>query len=189
MRTPPTFKFPDAGGEDRLRELILYIATRCQDDPKFGATKLNKILWWADFLAFGQRGKPITGVEYMRLPQGPAPRRFVPVRNAMQESGELAIAVVQTRGGYEQKRPVALRSAKLDLFSADDIAIVDSVIRVLRRKTARGVSRQSHGKAWEIAGDMESIPYEAIFLSDDPITRDDIARTRVLARQYGWAIA
>ena len=36
-----------------------------QADSKFGATKLNKILWWSDFLACAQRGKPITGIEYM----------------------------------------------------------------------------------------------------------------------------
>lgn len=185
----PTMSFPDIDGEARLRELILYVASRCQNDPKFGAIKLNKILWWADFAAYGQRGRPITGVEYMRLPQGPVPRRLVPVREAMQADGDLGVAVVQTYGGYEQKRPVALRRANLDLFSAGDIAIVDHVIDALRHKTARGASSQSHGKAWEIASDRDSIPYEAVFLSDDPINRSDVARTRELARVRGWALA
>ena len=34
----------------RLGELILYIAERCADDHTLGATKLNKILWFSDFL-------------------------------------------------------------------------------------------------------------------------------------------
>ena len=51
---------PGLDGEVRLLELILYVAEKCQDDPKFGATKLNKILWWADFLAYAQHGTPIT---------------------------------------------------------------------------------------------------------------------------------
>ena len=136
----PTFRFTDGDGEARLRELILYVAAKCQGDPRFGATKLNKILWWSDFLAYGQRGRPITGVEYMRLAQGPVPKRYLPVSQWMQQAGELGISVVATRGGYEQKRPVALRAAKLDVFSADDIAIVDQVIGHLRNKTARGVS-------------------------------------------------
>jgi hypothetical protein len=74
----PTFSFPPdiVDGEARLRELILYIAARCERDPRFGATKLNKILLFADFLAYFRRRRPITGVEYMRLPNGPAPRRL-----------------------------------------------------------------------------------------------------------------
>jgi hypothetical protein len=189
MPTSPTFKFPDASGEARLRELILYIAGECQSDPKFGATKLNKILWWADFLAYAEYGKPITGIEYQRLGNGPAPRRLVPVRNDMEAEGDIALANVPSRGGYVQRKIVPLRSPDLALFSPTDIAIVDHVIGALWRKTATGVSNLSHGKAWEVAGDGESIPYEAVFLSDDPINRYDVARTKELARQFGWALA
>jgi hypothetical protein len=185
----PTYRFSDGDGEARLRELILYVSAESQSDPKFGATKLNKILWWSDFLAYGQRGKPITGVEYMRLPQGPVPKRYLPVSEWMQQAGELGISVVPTRGGYTQKRPVALRPANLSVFSAAEIAIVNQVIGMLRSKTAKGVSTLSHGKAWEVATDKESIPYEAVFLSDEPITREDRARTKELARIHHWAVA
>lgn len=189
MQRTPTFRFTDGAGEDRLRELILYVAAECQDDPKFGATKLNKILWWSDFLAYAQRGKPITGVEYMRLGNGPAPRRLVPVRNEMEADGDIALAEVVGRGGYIQKKIVPLRAANLDVFSAADIAVVDDVIDALWGKTAKGVSNLSHGKAWEVASDGQPLPYEAVFLSDDPINRYDVARTRELARQFGWPLA
>jgi hypothetical protein len=95
----------------------------------------------------------------------------------------------QTTGGHQQKRPVALRPADLRVFSADDIAIVDHVIEALRRKTAKGVSTQSHGKAWEVATEKGPIPYEAVFLSDEPVTRSDVSRTKELARVHGWALA
>lgn len=185
----PTYRFADGNAEQRLRELILYVAEKCQGDPKFGATKLNKILWWADFLAYGQRGKPITGVEYMRLPQGPVPKRYLPVSEQMKADGVFDLAIVSTYGGYQQKRPVALRPANLNVFTPDDIAIVDHVIAALRHKTAKGVSTQSPGKAWEVAEDRGLIPYEAVFLSNDPINRDDVTRTKALARQNGWQFA
>ena len=35
---------------DKFRELILYIAQESEGDPNFGATKLNKILFFCDFL-------------------------------------------------------------------------------------------------------------------------------------------
>jgi hypothetical protein len=51
-------------GEERLREMVLYIASKCQDAKLFGSVKLYKILMIADFTAFGRLGRPMTGVEY-----------------------------------------------------------------------------------------------------------------------------
>lgn len=188
MPGKPTFSFPDLNGEARLRELILYIATRCERDPRFGATKLNKILLFADFLAYFRRRRPITGVEYMRLPNGPAPRRLKPIAADMEHRGEIVMRTIQD-GKYQQKRVVPLRPADLSLFSADDIAIVDEMIQRLWGRTATVVSELSHGIAWKVAGDREPIPYEAVFLSDEPLTDYDITRTHELAQRYGWRTA
>src|SRR5437660_10500981 len=90
-RSKLTFGSDDSATRQRLRELILYIADRSKDDPKFGATKLNKILYFSDFVSFREYGEPITGAMYMRLENGPAPMHLVPVRNEMLESGEIAM--------------------------------------------------------------------------------------------------
>ena len=186
MNTEPTYSVR-GGDETRLAELILYVSARCQSAERFGATKLNKILWWADFLAFAEFGEPITGVEYMRLDNGPVPRRLLPVRERMIDDKELVISSVRCPGGYTEKRPVPLREADLSGFSPEEISLVDWIIDQLWSKTATRVSKLSHGKAWEIAADKENIPYEAIFLSDEPTDRTDIARTKELAREHGWA--
>jgi hypothetical protein len=92
-------------------------------------------------------------------------------------------------GKYQQKRVVPLRAPDLSLFSAEDIAIVDEMIQGLWQRTATAVSELSHGIAWKVAGDRERIPYEAVFLSDEPLTEYDIARTHELAQRYGWRTA
>jgi hypothetical protein len=182
---PPTFSFPEIDGEARLRELILYIAGRCERDPRFGATKLNKILMFSDFMAYFRRRRPITGVEYMRLPQGPAPRRLKPIAADMEWNHEIKTRTIQD-GKYEQKRVVPLREPNLSLFAAEDIAIVDEMIQRFWGRTATAVSELSHGIAWKVAGDRELIPYEAVFLSDEDLTEYDIQRTHELARRFGW---
>jgi hypothetical protein len=80
----------------KLKELILYISQKCASDPNFGAIKLNKILYFSDFASFAHYGEPITGAEYQKLEQGPAPRRMVPVRNEMQRSGWKIAALKET---------------------------------------------------------------------------------------------
>ena len=73
--------------KDGFKALVLYIADKCSDDPHFGATKFNKILFYADFLSYGLYGQPITGATYFRLPKGPAPKQWLQVRGEMEESG------------------------------------------------------------------------------------------------------
>ncbi len=189
MRRQPTFSFAEPEDEDLLRELIIYVADKCQGDRKFGATKLNKILWWSDFLAYAEHGKPITGTPYMRLGNGPAPKKLLPVRAEMLDARDIAIAKVPALGGYVQKRVVPLRAADLSVFEARQIALVDEVISALWRKTAKGVSSLSHGKAWKVASDKDPIPYEAVFLSNARVNRYDTARTKQLAREHDWALA
>ncbi len=53
--------------EAKLRELIIHVATLSGMDEPFGATKLNKILFNADFEAYRQWGKSISGQEYFAL--------------------------------------------------------------------------------------------------------------------------
>ena len=185
MKSDGTFMFDIEDGEKRLAELMLHVANKCQDDPNFGATKLNKILWWSDFLSYGRAGEPITGVEYQRLGKGPVPKRLLPIREKLINDYD---AILKERLIFNkiQKRLIPLREANLDLFTANQISLVNDVISWLWEETATSVSEQSHGKAWEIARNKESMPYESICLSDEPITDFDVIRTSELAEKYGW---
>ena len=172
--------------DDRLRQLILYIAQQCEGQRTFGATKLNKILYYSDFISYARYGEPITGALYMRLPNGPAPVRLLPVRDAMVLSGDI---VIRERKFYQniQLRIIALTDPDIDtLFKPRDIALVDEVIRTLSSKTAAEVSDLSHGIAWKIAGDRELIPYESILLAEPALRPQDVAEGHDLIRKYGW---
>src|SRR5688500_3915736 len=96
--------------DSKMKELILYVAKASQDDFNCGAVKFNKLLFYSDFLSYLKRGTSITGQEYFAIREGPAPRRFVPIREAMKQSGEIAIQYV-TWGTLPRpmERVVALR--------------------------------------------------------------------------------
>jgi uncharacterized phage-associated protein len=188
-----TYEFPEMDPDDRLRELILYIAEKCATDPEFSATLLNKILFYADFLSFAQTGKPITGAAYQALDYGPAPKRLVPVRDMMIDAGELEIKEVR-KFTYSRQQYVALRRADLDkLFRPTDIALVDEVIDRLRGVSAQKISEFSHHRLWKIArgagGNYRGlIPYEAMYISDAPPSGADVKRAKELSARFGWAV-
>jgi hypothetical protein len=181
------FAFPRSGdqADARLRELILHIASQCEQHARFGATKLNKILYYADFISFARYGEPITGADYMKLPQGPAPVRLVPVRDDMLRKNEILIRQRPFSRGI-QHRIIALREPNYDVFKPRDIALVDEIIHALAGHTADEVSDLSHGIAWRIAGDRDLIPYEAILLAEPVLRPQDIEEAHQLIRKYGW---
>lgn len=174
-------------GQERFRELVLYVSQKCENDPAFGATMLNKILYYADFQAYERLGTPLTGVPYFRIDNGPAPFHIRKVRRDLEQEGALKMEE-RSFHNHTQHRSIALRAADLSLFSKGEIAIVDQVVAALSGKTATKISFESHKTAWNVLGDKERIPYEAAFLSDDPATDGDIADARRLNDHYGWGL-
>jgi hypothetical protein len=172
--------------EDKFKELVLYIAGKCTDDPTFGATKLNKILYFSDFYMYGESGTPITGADYVKLPQGPAPRQLLPIREELNKVGDACISKAMYHG-YPQERLIPTREANLDLFRAKEIALVDDIIHKLWGINAADISDYTHRLAgWRIAQDNSDIPYESVFLSDEGLTVDDAERGKELAERFGW---
>ncbi len=181
------FDFPLPDREARFKELLLYIAGACSEDPTFSSVKLNKILFYSDFEAYGRYGKPITGVAYRKLLQGPAPRPLVPLRDELIRDGALGF-VKRAVHDLLRERAYALREPNYDLFSAREIAIVEEHIRFFWNWPANDVSAYSHGMAWKLADEGDLIPYEAVFISDDPVTEEDVTRVKDLAAEHGWKL-
>lgn len=176
--------------EKKFAELILYISKKSALDPNFGATKLNKILYFSDFLAYGNWGKAITGVEYQNLKKGPAPRRLIPVRTQLKDAGWLAIQPVQVGNGIVQHRTVNLREPDLTLFDGREIALVDQVIEQLSGLNATQASELSHlDVGWKSTREGETIPYNTVFLSDEPLTEAEIRRAHEIMREESFSVA
>jgi hypothetical protein len=174
-------------GMQRFRELIVYISGRCASDPHFGTTKLNKILYHADFRAFERFGVPLTGMKYFKLPFGPAPKAMLPVLGELEAEGAIS-RDPPPKGEHDQRKTYARREAHMDHFTEDEIDLIEEVIQELAPHTATKVSADSHGVAWKARHMRDEIPYEAAFLLDESPTADDIMEARELNSRYEWGL-
>lgn len=153
---------------DKFREAILYISQKCETDPKFSVTKLNKILFYSDFIHFSRTGSSITGQQYQKLDFGPAPRAMKPVCDQMELSGDLVIAS-RPYYGRMQNKPLALREPKIDILSGSEISVIDSVIEKAWKFSASEISDASHGFiGWQVAEIGEIIPYGLAWIDKEP---------------------
>lgn len=183
----PSFK-PDFGDGSRFRDLILYASKECEGDPTFGAIKLNKILFYADFYAYRILGQPITGATYQKLQEGPAPREMLRERATLLDVPAAQLVAKPYFNGV-QHRLVVIPGCEVDpekAFSPEERTIIDEVVTAFWGRSAREVSDYSHHeRGWNLVDYGETIPYETAWLSVDPLEEEEIKAGSDLANQRG----
>ncbi len=172
--------------EQKFTELVLYVAEKLSDDRFGGATKLNLVLFFAEFTHVRRTGKPTSGAEFQKLAHGPAPRRLRPVRDALVRSGSAEIRRDDVLGRATH-RLQPLRSADLSVFDAEELATINSVLDDLQAMTAREVSDLSlEEPGWQLVELNETIPYEAALLGASQVSTPTRSRLeREVAVRHG----
>jgi hypothetical protein len=170
--------------ERKLKELILYVADRSRDDVDFDVKKLTAILYYADFDAYRRLGSPISGADYQKFPEGPAPRQFPLARESLLADGLIAIA--QRPGAdRDRQRITATQPFERGWLSKDELSVVEDVLADLRQKTGREAADLSRGEpGWKMAGDNETIPYTTAWLSSQPLTPDQLEKARRVVKKH-----
>jgi hypothetical protein len=176
--------------EAKFTEMLVSVAGRLLADRAGGATKLNKVLFFAEFTHFRRHGAVISGCEFQKLTHGPAPRQLVPVRNRLVAEGE---AEVRTEDflGRVQHRLVPLRDADLSVLSDVERQTIDDVLEQLEGLTARQVSDLSHEEpGWQLTEMGETIPYSTAGLGYPQVSTPTTRRLeRAAAERYGFVAA
>ena len=145
----------------KLEQLVHYISYRCEDTSVLGKTKLNKVLFFADFQQYVDTGESITGENYIKYQYGPVSEHLDEIVEGLEEEGMLATRRKHYEN-YFQDEFISLREPNLEDFTADEIKIVEDMIQIVcYGHTARSISDFSHTSIWEAADIGEEIPYEA----------------------------
>ena len=174
------------GGQDRLRQTILYVSAQCATATRFGLIKLNKIIWKADFSSFAARGVPVTGRAYKRQKFGPVAAEMLPLYSEMLREGIISIERVNFGEDVVEKRTIPAAEPNLGRFSLEDLVFVDRSVDYYWNKTGEESSDDSHGVAWSTRSNGEEMPYELAYLSDAPLGIGQRLRLEDRMLREGW---
>jgi uncharacterized phage-associated protein len=176
----------EVADEAKLAELLLYVADALMEDPAGGATKVNKVLYYAETAHVRAHGVPITGGPYRKLPNGPAPTFLVQIRNRLIANDEAELRHDEYFG-YALDRLVPLRAIDRDLFTLSERHTTDQVVKAFWGMTAQQLSDRSHKeRPYILAKDDEDIPLYTAFLSESREIPDFArARAKELAAELG----
>lgn len=154
--------------EAKFIELVVHAVNALAGQERGMATKLNKILYFSDFAHVRRTGDPITGFDYQKLRQGPAPRAFVPVRDRLVADGTLSIRPITDEFGYTHHIFTASRNADLSVFGDTERETLNAVVTKIISMSAREVSDLSHEDAgWQMVSLGDSIPYASAYIGED----------------------
>jgi Antitoxin SocA-like, Panacea domain len=167
---------------EKFKKLVVYIAWKAGRRDWFGATKLNKVLWFAEARAFVLHGSPIVGATYIREKHGPVPRQMMPIRDELERAG-----VIRIFNEGKLVRITADVRPDLSEFTQRELQIIDYWIEHIDKDhTAGTISEESHDYAWDIAHMGEEIPLYAILAQRirDPDDKE-LERLKEKARSLG----
>lgn len=151
----------------KLEELVIYVSEKSRDDAKFGMTKLNKILFTADFNYYGLKGKSISGATYIHLPKEPVPRGLQNIILSLQAQGRITLEE-KIYFGYPQKRINPIMGPDMSAFNEDEIELIDEIIDDCKPLNATDLSDWTHElNPWIYTEDYEEIPYYSVFVIKD----------------------
>lgn len=127
----------------RLKNLLLYVLGQMGDTFQ---TKMNKVLFYIDFLSYRERGMAISGLAYNALDFGPVPQRWDRVYSAFDEIIPHPILV------YNQESVALLADGEADMscFTEQEKAVIDAVCSKMKDLSAHDISELSHAEpAWK----------------------------------------
>ena len=142
----------------RLKNLMLYLLENIQE---VWCTKMNKLLFYIDFLSYRENGMAISGLSYKAIDYGPVPERWDVVYSEFDEIHQ------ELRSARDFVGSVLISTDKADmtLFSEAERKVMEQVIERFKTLSSRELSKLSHEeKAWINHHDRhESIPFSEAF--------------------------
>jgi hypothetical protein len=143
---------------EKFKTMVHQIVASAPDPQRLGATRLNKICWYADTLAYGLWGKSITGETYVKRERGPVPKAILPTLRELEHAGAIGVRDHQYLPGRKIRLFVAMQDADVSGFTADELDILKYVTDFVCDHTASEISELSHDAIWDAANDGEEIP-------------------------------
>ena len=144
---------------DRTEQVIHYIITHTR--PDLGATKLCKVMWFADVVHYRRHGESVSGQDsYERMPRGPVPNGFHDALRSLEKRKAIQKKPV-TVFNFTRNEFHILERAKKKWFSKSAQKALHEAIETIRHLGAHEASEETHDFLWDELEDGEQMPIAA----------------------------
>ncbi|MEI7462900.1 MAG: Panacea domain-containing protein [Candidatus Taylorbacteria bacterium] len=145
--------------QHKYENAILYFVKYC-NNSYLGATKLNKLMYYLDFLSFRDTKKSVTGDLYVHKQFGPVPSKMDDILTELQSKNILEIKKVQYKDGetfkYETKQ-----DPDLSIFNTYEKKLLENICEEFCLWKTDKIVNQTHLEApWFYSKPYEIVDYK-----------------------------
>lgn len=143
---------------EKVAHYVIYFAQKAKPMK----TRLNKLLFYADFLHFKRSGYAISGCNYRAIPYGPVPSHFRELFGILETEKYIQIEEKLSDSGHMGERFLALQEFDASLFTESELANMEEVVQQMGEMRTQELIELSHGEsAWkENEKERELINYQ-----------------------------
>lgn len=128
-------------------EMVVFFTEKLQPYK----TKMNKLLFYADFLNFKRTCYSISGARYIAIQKGPVPKRYDSLFDYAANRDDIDICYEEFTNGYvgEHFMPNTNRKFNSELFSTEELDVLTTVAKKFTTANTNKIVDISHEeKAW-----------------------------------------
>jgi transcriptional regulator with XRE-family HTH domain len=132
---------------EKFTEMTVYFSEKLEPFK----TKMNKLLFYADFLMFKQSCFSISGLRYKAIERGPVPNNYQSIFEYLDNTNQIDIVSTEFTNGIigEQFKAKKDRPFNASLFSVIEIEVLEKVSKFFQHKSTSETIDISHlEKAW-----------------------------------------
>lgn len=131
---------------EKLTEMVVFFA----QNMKPYITKLNKLLFYSDFLHYKYEAVSMSGTRYRAIDRGPVPNNFDSIFDFMIREGNINIIEEEKHWGFsKQFVPFKDRIFNSSLFSELELDILEKVNNTFKNINTPDIVEKSHSEdAW-----------------------------------------
>ena len=133
---------------EKLTEMVVFFAEKVQPFK----TKMNKLLFYADFIMFKQSCFSISGIRYKAIDMGPVPNNFQSIFEYLFNKEEINIITTEFPQGYTGEQFIARKNRPFNagLFTVEELDVLEQVSQSFMQTSTNDMIALSHlEKAWK----------------------------------------
>ena len=146
--------------KSKYKNAVLFFVKHC-NNKHLGATKLNKLIYYLDFLNYRDRDTSVTGDIYYNQQFGPVPNSILEILNELQTKKALVVKEDpykenRTRKSYETKI-----EPDMSVFSEKEKNLLQAICKEFKDYSTDKIIAQTHLEGpWFYSKQQEKIDYE-----------------------------
>lgn len=133
---------------EKFTEMVVFFSEKMEPFK----TKMNKLLFYADFLMFKQSCFSISGVRYVAIDMGPVPHNFQSIFEYLSNNDYIDILYTQFPQGYTGEKFKSRKDKPFNykLFTEIELSVLNKVVEMFKDSSTTSIIEISHlEEAWK----------------------------------------